>query len=276
MLSKRSIILDSLNTHRIEEGMIDSISKNSSSGSGYKLLKVLLDFDIQSLPRKNIKSNLSFYNRSSFSKNFVDNVIKWTGMLKNKSNNGAKLYMLCLGDGGRFFMVFEAPRFSRLSRCFVFKVPDEATMESIFELANDGKMTFDIDNPKLDGCKLIADTYCIHDVFTEFDRGKIVGVDTRLMADTVVVMETLFEDFAKVFKFNYKNDNYDFVVGEIAKACVNYDISLTEDGFVVTLDFGVAKERNRIEMILNNRKGGHSLHFFKDGKSKIKLSGGFI
>lgn len=140
-------------------------------------------------------------------------------MLKNKSNNGAKLYMLCLGDGGRFFMVFEAPRFSRLARCFVFKVPDEVTMESLFELANDGNMTFDIDNPKLDGCKLIADTYCIHDVFTEFDRGKIV---------------------------------------------------------VVTLDFGVAKERNRIEMILNNRKGGHSLHFFKDGKSKIKLSGGFI
>lgn len=184
--------------------------------------------------------------------------------------------MVCLGDGGRFFMVFEAPRFSRLSRCFVFKVPDEDTMESLFELANEGKMTFDIDSPKLDGCKLIADTYCIHDVFAEFDRGKIIGVDTRLLGDTVVVMETLFEDFAKVFKFNYKNDNYAFVVGEIAKACVNYEISLTEDGFVVTLDFGVAKERNRIEMILNNRKGGHSLSFFKDGKSKIKLSGGFI
>ena len=89
-------------------------------------------------------------------------------MLKNKSNNGAKLYMLCLGDGGRFFMVFEAPRFSRLARCFVFKVPDEVTMESLFELANDGNMTFDIDNPKLDGCKLIADTYCIHDVFTDY------------------------------------------------------------------------------------------------------------
>lgn len=101
-------------------------------------------------------------------------------------------------------------------------------------------------------------------------------IDIRLMADTVVVMETLFEDFAKVFKFNYKNDNYDFVVGEIAKACVNYEISFTEVGFVVTLDFGVAKERNRIEMILNNRKGGHSLRFLKDGKSKIKLSGGFI
>ena len=268
-------IIDSLNDVKVNEGMTESIPKNKNKDSD-KLVKALQSCDIDFIPDKYIKCYKSFYNRSSFSKNFVDNVIKWTGMLKNKSNNGAKLYMLCLGDGGRFFMVFEAPRFSRLARCFVFKVPDEVTMESLFELANDGNMTFDIDNPKLDGCKLIADTYCIHDVFTEFDRGKIVGVDTRLLSDTVVVMDTLFEDFAKVFKFNYKNDNYDFVVGEIAKACVNYEISFTGGVFVVTLDFGVAKERNRIEMILNNRKGGHSLHFFKDGKSKIKLSGGFI
>lgn len=268
-------IIDSLNDVKVNEGMTESIPKNKNKDSD-KLVKALQSCDIDFIPDKYIKCYKSFYNRSSFSKNFVDNVIKWTGMLKNKSNNGARLYMLCLGDGGRFFMVFEAPRFSRLARCFVFKVPDEVTMESLFELANDGNMTFDIDNPKLDGCKLIADTYCIHDVFTEFDRGKIVGVDTRLLSDTVVVMETLFEDFAKVFKFNYKNDNYDFVVGEIAKACVNYEISFTGGVFVVTLDFGVAKERNRIEMILNNRKGGHSLHFFKDGKSKIKLSGGFI
>lgn len=270
-------IIDSLNDVKVNEGMTESIPKNKNKNKDSdKLVKALQSCDIDFIPDKYIKCYKSFYNRSSFSKNFVDNVIKWTGMLKNKSNNGAKLYMLCLGDGGRFFMVFEAPRFSRLARCFVFKVPDEVTMESLFELANDGNMTFDIDNPKLDGCKLIADTYCIHDVFTEFDRGKIVGVDTRLLSDTVVVMETLFEDFAKVFKFNYKNDNYDFVVGEIAKACVNYEISFTGGVFVVTLDFGVAKERNRIEMILNNRKGGHSLHFFKDGKSKIKLSGGFI
>ena len=268
-------IIDSLNDVKVNEGMTESIPKNKNNDID-KLVKALQSCDIDFIPDKYIKCYKSFYNRSSFSKNFVDNVIKWTGMLKNKSNNGAKLYMLCLGDGGRFFMVFEAPRFSRLSRCFVFKVPDEATMESIFELANDGKMTFDIDNPKLDGCKLIADTYCIHDVFAKFDRGEVVGIDTRLLGDTVVVMETLFEDFAKVFKFNYKNDNYDFVVGEIAKVCVNYEISLTEVGFVVTLDFGVAKERNRIEMILNNRKAGHSLRFFKDGKSKIKLSGGFI
>lgn len=268
-------IIDSLNDVKVNEGMTESIPKNKNNDID-KLVKALESCDIDFIPDKYIKSyKKSFYNRSSFSRNFVDNVIKWTGMLKNKSNNGAKLYMLCLGDGGRFLMVFEAPRFSRLARCFVFKVPDEDTMESLFLLANEGKMTFDIDNPKLDGCKLIADTYCIHDIFTEFDRGKIVGVDTRLLADTVVFMETLFEDFAKVFNFNYKKD-YDFVVGEIANACVKYEISFTDGGLVVTLDFGVAKERNRIEMLLNIRKGGHSLKFWKDGKSKIKLSGGFI
>jgi len=95
--------------------------------------------------------------------------------------------MICLGDGGRFLMVFERRRLSKLGRCFVFKVPDESTMESVFELANDGKMSFDVDNPKLDGCKLIADTYCIHggDI-TDFDMGKIVTYSTRLMGDTVV------------------------------------------------------------------------------------------
>lgn len=267
-------IIDSLNDVKVNEGMTESIPKNKNKDSD-KLVKALQSCDIDFIPDKYIKCYKSFYNRSSFSKNFVDNVIKWTDMLKNKNPNGSKLYMICLGDGGRFLMVFEARRFSRLSRCFVFKVPDEDTMESIFELANDGNMTFDIDNPRLEGCKLIADTYCIHDVFAEFDRGEIIGVDTRLLSDTVVVMETLFEDFAKVFKLNYKKD-IEFVVGEIDKACVNYEISLTEGGFVVTLDFGVAKERNRIEMILNRRKAGHSFNFWKDGKSKIKLSGGLI
>ena len=103
-------IIDSLNDVKVNEGMTESIPKNKNKDSD-KLVKALQSCDIDFIPDKYIKCYKSFYNRSSFSKNFVDNVIKWTGMLKNKSNNGAKLYMLCLGDGGRFFMVFEAPRF---------------------------------------------------------------------------------------------------------------------------------------------------------------------
>ena len=98
-------IIDSLNDVKVNEGMTESIPKNKNKDSD-KLVKALQSCDIDFIPDKYIKCYKSFYNRSSFSKNFVDNVIKWTGMLKNKSNNGAKLYMLCLGDGGRFFMVF--------------------------------------------------------------------------------------------------------------------------------------------------------------------------
>lgn len=39
-------IIDSLSVKRVDEGMIDSISKNSSSGSGDRLLKALLDCDV--------------------------------------------------------------------------------------------------------------------------------------------------------------------------------------------------------------------------------------
>ena len=124
-------IIDSLSDIKVNEGMVESIPKNKNKDID-NLVKALLTSDIDFIPSKNINSYKSFYNRSSFSKNFVDNVIKWTS-LKNKSNNGAKLYMICLGDGGRFLMVFERGRLSRLGRCFVFKVSDESTMEYIFE-----------------------------------------------------------------------------------------------------------------------------------------------
>ena len=83
-------IIDSLNDVKVNEGMTESIPKNKNKDSD-KLVKALQSCDIDFIPDKYIKCYKSFYNRSSFSKNFVDNVIKWTGMLKNKSNNGAKL-----------------------------------------------------------------------------------------------------------------------------------------------------------------------------------------
>lgn len=262
-------IIDSLNDVKVNEGMTESIPKNKNKDSD-KLVKALLSSDIDFISDKYINSYKSFYNRSSFSKNFAGDVIKWTSNLKNKnSNNGKKLYMLCLSDNGRFIMVFEKVG---LARCFVFKVPDEATMESIFELANDGKMTFDVKNPKLDGCKLVADTYCIHGADeVDFYNGRIDKYNTRLLSDTVVVMEAMFNSLIYAFKRTYKN-NYDSVVKEIANSCVNYEISLTEDDFVITFDFGGARECNRIEKFLFDKMGVGYCYIWKDGKSKIKLS----
>lgn len=59
--------------------MIDSISKNSSSGSGDKLLKALLDCDMRTIPNKNLKSTTSFYNKSPFSE--VDLIVKYENYL---------------------------------------------------------------------------------------------------------------------------------------------------------------------------------------------------
>ena len=68
-------IIDSLSDKRVDEGMIDSISKNSSSASGDKLLKALLDCDMRTIPNKNLKSTTSFYNKSPFSE--VDLIVKY-------------------------------------------------------------------------------------------------------------------------------------------------------------------------------------------------------
>lgn len=72
-------------------------------------------------------------------------------------------------------------------------------------------MTFDVKNPKLDGCKLVADTYCIHGADeVDFYNGRIDKYNTRLLSDTVV-MEAMFNSLIYAFKRTYKN-NYDSVV----------------------------------------------------------------
>lgn len=68
-------IIDSLNDVKVNEGMTESIPKNKNKDSD-KLVKALLSSDIDFIPDKYIKSEKSFYNRSSFSKGFEDNVIK--------------------------------------------------------------------------------------------------------------------------------------------------------------------------------------------------------
>ena len=62
-------IIDSLNDVKVNEGMTESIPKNKNKDSD-KLVKALQSCDIDFIPDKYIKSDKSFYNRSSFSKGF--------------------------------------------------------------------------------------------------------------------------------------------------------------------------------------------------------------
>lgn len=102
-------------------------------------------------------------------------------------------------------------------------------------------MVFDINNPKLDGCKLITDTYCTQGAdFVDIDTGrKVITNYTRILNDTVLVMEYMFNTLIKRFKRSY-GDKYEYVVGQIADLCVNSDVSITDDGFAVTFDLEIA------------------------------------
>lgn len=265
-------IIESLKDIEVNEDM-KSMTKDKKNKDVDKLVEALLKRDIDFIPNKYIKSEKSFYNRSSFNKGFVDNVISWTKSLKNKNPNGRRLCMICLGDGDRFIMISEVRDFTDLCRCFIFKVPDEDTMKSIFGLACEGKMTFDINNPKLDGCKLITDTYCTQGAdFADIDTGReVITGYTRILNDTVLVMEYMFNILIRKFKRSY-GDKYEYVVGQIADLCVNFEVSVTDDGFAVTFDFGGARNCNKIEKILKAKRGSAFCYIYKDGKSKIKLS----
>ena len=160
MLSKRSIILDSLSTHRIDEGMIDSISKNSSSGSGDKLLKALLDCDMRTIPSKNLKSTTSFYNKSPFSE--VDLIVKYE---KLPSNDGRKCYIYHLTKGKKHYISISASSYNNsldgLSRLFIYEAKDENVVDSIWDFVDKNRLVFDMDgmNSGLKDCKTVANTY---------------------------------------------------------------------------------------------------------------------
>lgn len=255
--------------------MISSISKNKDKNADIdSLCSALPNGSLFRIPTKYIDiRDTHYYNKSPFDSGLLRYTIS-TESLNTQRGRDYRIYRMIKGNEYYFMITLSSVDrvFTRMKRCVIQKCDDEEVANTLWDYVNKSQLQMTSVNETLKGCKIVADTY------RAFEGSAVAGSfkNKSILSDTKSVMETLFEDFAKVFKFNYKNDNYDFVVGEIAKACVNYEISFTEVGFVVTLDFGVAKERNRIEMILNNRKGGHSLRFLKDGKSKIKLSGGFI
>ena len=235
MLSKRSIILDSLSTHRIEEGMIDSISKNSSTIGIGKLLKVLLDFDIQSLPRKNIKSNLSFYNKSPFSE--IDSVVKYDMLSAVKRRT---YYIYHLVDGNKHYIMISASSYnvlSGLSRCFIYEGRDESVVDYIWDLVDKNKLSVDIKQlgSGLKGCRVVADTYRIFgsallsDVYGTFD-------DMRILKDTEDVLDLLFRSSIVLISNGYSG-SYESDIKDIVSSCVDCGVTLVDDTLSFMLDF---------------------------------------
>lgn len=262
-------IIDSLKDVEVVNEDMKSMTKDKKNKDVEELVKALLKFDIDLIPSNKVSSYKKFYNRTAFGRGFSKNVGKFTP-LRCKNSSGGEFFIACVNDGlSRFLMIYEKRRGSYLGRCFIFKAPDESTRESLYEIAYEGKMTFDVNNPKLDGCKLVTDTYCVHHDDRLLPSNRISD-DTYLLNDTDSVMDKMFNILSKDFKGDIKGGKYDSVVEEIASLCKDYEISLTDKAFEIIFEFGGARDCNKVEKLLRSVRIGYC-YFYKEGKSKIRF-----
>lgn len=254
-------IIDSLSDKRVDEGMIDSISKNSSSASGDKLLKALLDCDIHTIPNKNIKSTTSFYNKSPFSD--VDLIVKYE---KLPSNDGRKCYIYHLIKGKKHYILISASSYNNnldgLSRLFIYEAKDENVVDSIWDFVDKNRLVFDMDGMSfgLKDCKTVANTYR---VFGSKLLSDVYGiVDTSyILKDTKEVLGALFKSSVGLFKSDYKGFKYESDMSELASSCVDYEIRFDKDVLSIKFNFKDAEIRKKIyTLICENRIRSNQLY----------------
>lgn len=253
-------IIDSLSDKRVDEDMIDSISKNSSSVSGDKLLKALLDCDIQTIPNKNLKSTTSFYNKSPFSE--VDLIVKYE---KLPSNDGRKCYIYHLTKGKKHYISISASSYNNLdglSRLFIYEAKDESVVDSIWDLVYKNKLIFDMDdmNSGLKGCNTVANTYR---VFGSKLLSDVYGnaSTSYILKDTKEVLGALFKSSVGLFKSEYKGFKYESDMSELASSCVDYEIRFNKDMLSIKFNFKDAEIRKKIyTLICENRIRSNQLY----------------
>ena len=265
-------IIDSLSNNRVEEGMIDSISKNSSKGDSDKLLKALLNCDIRTIPSKNIKSNMSFYNKSPFDD--IDTIIKYSRLpVVNRRNY--YIYHL-IKNNTHYIMVCASSRnpLSGLSRCFIYEAQDEGVVDYIWDLVDRNKLTLDIEDLSsgLKGCKTVADTYR---VFGSTLLSNVYGIqdDMQILKNTDEVLEALFNSSVGLIKSDYSDFKYKPDMVDIANSCVDYRIKLEDYVFSIMFDFSDTEsyKKSYISLKDNIRSNSNYYSIYKMGTKQIVL-----
>ena len=265
-------IIDSLSGKRVDEGMISSISKNSASVDTDKLLKALLDFDIQLIPHKCVKSKLSFYNKSPFS--VVDSIVKYDRLSVVKRRN---YYIYHLVNGNKHYIMISASSYnvlSGLSRCFIYEARDKSVVDYIWDLVDKNRLIFDMDdmNSGLKDCKTVASTYR---VFGSKLLSDVYGTASTsyILKDTKEVLGALFKSSIGLFRSDYKGFKYESDMSELTSSCVDYKIRFDEDVLYITFNFKDAETCKRIyTLICENRIRSNQLYsLYLSGNTDIGL-----
>lgn len=247
--------------------------KNSSSGSGDKLLKALLDCDIHSIPNKNLKSTTSFYNKSPFSE--VDLIVKYE---KLPSNDSRKCYIYHLTKGKKHYISISASSYNNsldgLSRLFIYEAKDESVVDYIWDFVDKNRLIFDMDDMSsgLKGCNTVSNTYR---VFGSKLLSDVYGTASTsyILKDTKEVLGALFKSSVGLFKSDYKGFKYESDMSELTSSCVDYKIRFDEDVLYITFNFKDAETCKRIyTLICENRIRSNQLYsLYLSGNTDIGL-----
>ena len=233
------------------------------------LCSALLNGSLFRIPTKYIDiRDTHYYNKSPFDSGLLRYTIS-TESLNTQRGRDYRIYRMIKGNEYYFMITLSSVDrvFTRMKRCVIQKCNDEEVANTIWDYVNKNQLQMTSVDETLKGCKIVADTY------RSYEGNAIAGSfkNKSILNDTKSVMEAMFNTLIKRFKRSY-GDKYEYVVGQIADLCVNFDVSITDDGFAVTFDFGGARNCSKIEKLLIAKMRGAFCYIQKDGKSKIKLS----
>lgn len=241
-------IIDSLDSLRINEGMISSISKNKDKNEDIdSLCSALLNGSLFRIPTKYIDiRDTHYYNKSPFDSGLLRYTIS-TEPLNTQRGRDYRIYRMIKGNEYYFMITLSSvDRFyTRMKRCVIHKCDDEEIADTIWGYVNRKSLQMTSIHDTLKGCKIVADTY------RAFDGNAVAGSfkNKSIFSDTKSVMEAMFSDAVNCMKSLFKIE-YEPFIDRLYLNCTDYSVRLNGDVLTLYMKF------DNVDTIYDDFKSG--------------------
>lgn len=241
-------IIDSLDSLRINEGMISSISKNKDKNEDIdSLCSALLNGSLFRIPTKYIDiRDTHYYNKSPFDSDLLRYTIS-TEPLNTKRGRDYRIYRMIKGNEFYFMITLSSVDrfFTRMKRCVIQKCDDEEVANTIWDYVNRNSLQMTSINGTLKGCKIVADTY------RALEGSAVAGSfkNKSIFSDTKSVMEAMFSDAVNCMKSLF-NSEYEPFIDKLYLNCTDYSVRLNGDVLILYMKF------DNVDMVHNEFKRG--------------------
>lgn len=228
-------IIDSLDSLRVNEGMISSISKNKDKSEDIdSLCSALLNGLLTQIPTKHIDiRETDYYNKSPFDSDLLRYTISTEPLGSNRGRD-YRIYRMIKGDD-YYFMITRSSIdrvYTRMKRCVIHKCYDEEVADMIWGYVNKKSLNLVSVNNTLKGCEILSYTY------RAFDGNAIAGSfkNKSILGDTKSVMVAMFSDAVNCMKSLFKAD-YESFIDKLYVNCTDYSVRLIGDVLTLYMNF---------------------------------------